>query len=197
MFILGWYAVERFCLMLRIWQMSWVNLFANWGGWQGWRTWCPMAVKVVCGSVRPLMQAVVMFCSLGRPCNCLYTCEHHMINWAKRRFAWPGFVYHSIQGVPWEESYGGFIVSHLEECCPLEHIVMTFPYSKLLRYLFYSSLRPDCSLLISYDILTVLSVSLAADFPFIDFLLQLLILTHHLWYLISDLLGLCARPISI
>jgi len=48
-------------------------------------------------------------------------------------------------------------------------VVTTFPYSELLQYLFYSLLRFDHSWLIPYDILTVLSVSLTADFPFIDY----------------------------
>ena len=48
-------------------------------------------------------------------------------------------------------------------------LVMTFPYSKLLQYLFYSSLQPDCSWLISYDILTAFSVGSTADFPLIDY----------------------------
>jgi len=47
--------------------------------------------------------------------------------------------------------------------------VMTFPYFKLLWYLFYASLQPDHSQLISYDILTVLSVSSAVDFSLIDY----------------------------
>jgi len=47
--------------------------------------------------------------------------------------------------------------------------VTTFPYSKLLQYLFYSLLWPDRSRLISYNILTALSVSLTADFSLIDY----------------------------
>ena len=46
---------------------------------------------------------------------------------------------------------------------------MTFSYSELLRYLFYSLLWSDCSRLTSYDILTALSVSSTADFLFIDY----------------------------
>ena len=48
-------------------------------------------------------------------------------------------------------------------------LVTTFPYSELLQHLFYSLLRSDCSQLIIYDILTVLSVSSTADFPLIDY----------------------------
>ena len=47
--------------------------------------------------------------------------------------------------------------------------VTTFPYSELLWHLFYSSLRPDRSRLILYDILTALSVSSTADFLLIDY----------------------------
>jgi len=47
--------------------------------------------------------------------------------------------------------------------------VMTFSYSELLRHLLYSSLQPNHSRLILYDILTVLSVSLTVDFPLIDY----------------------------
>jgi len=47
--------------------------------------------------------------------------------------------------------------------------IMTFPYSELLQYLFYSSLWLDRSWLIPYDILTALSVSLTADFPLINY----------------------------
>jgi len=48
-------------------------------------------------------------------------------------------------------------------------IVATFIYSEPWWHLFYSLLWPDYSQLITYDILTVLSVSLAADFPFTDY----------------------------
>ena len=44
-----------------------------------------------------------------------------------------------------------------------------FTYSEPWLFSFYSSLRPDRSRLISYDILTVLSVSLTAEFPLTDY----------------------------
>jgi len=61
-------------------------------------------------------------------------------------------------------------------CKPWDHainlnpdFVTTFSYSEILWHLYYSLLWPDCSQLIPYDILTVLSVSLTVDFPLIDY----------------------------
>jgi len=63
--------------------------------------------------------------------------------------------------------------------------VTTFSYSKLLQYLFYSLLRPDHSWLISYDILTMLSVSSTADLPLIDYFSH----NYSFWLIIYDILS--------
>ena len=65
-------------------------------------------------------------------------------------------------------------------------VVMTFSYSELLRHLFYSSLWPDHSWLILYNILTALSVSLTVDFLLIDYFS----LDYSSWLITYDTLSL-------
>ena len=62
---------------------------------------------------------------------------------------------------------------------------MTFPYSELLWYLFYSSLRSDHSWLIPYDILTALSVILTVDFLPIDYFSH----DYSSWFITYDILS--------
>jgi len=62
---------------------------------------------------------------------------------------------------------------------------MTFSYSKLLWRLFYSSLQPDHSQLILYDILIALSVSLT-----VDFLIDYFSYDYSSWLITYDVLSL-------
>jgi len=76
-----------------------------------------------------------------------------------------------------------------------------FTYSEPWPHLFYSSLRPDRSWLILYDTLTALSVSLTVEFPLLNYFshdYSALLRTYSFpLTLLTDRLGLCARPISI
>jgi len=60
---------------------------------------------------------------------------------------------------------GKFYEPLCEKCC----LCYNFIYPEPWLFPFYSSLRPNRSWLISYDILTALSVSLTAEFPLTDY----------------------------
>jgi len=104
--------------------------------------------------------------------------------------------------MPLPEKWWRNEVTHLEtwtdevnDCC------YNFTYSEPWPHLFYSLLRPDHSRLILYDTLTALSVSLTVEFPLLNYFSHdysaLLQTYSFLLTLLTDRLGLCARPISI
>jgi len=82
-----------------------------------------------------------------------------------------------------------------------ETVCYNFTYSEPWPHLFYSSLRPDRSRLILYDTLTALSVSLTVEFLLLNYFshdYSALLRTYSFpLTLLTDQLGLCARPISI
>jgi len=89
-----------------------------------------------------------------------------------------GFVDDIIKGQQYESDFisfcfclslSSYLLSPYLVISYLHIFVTTFSYFELLRHLSYSSLQTDHSRLIIYDILTALSVSSTADFPFIDY----------------------------